>query len=301
MSSSLAVIICTFRREEVLVRTIEQVLAQNPPADEVAVIDQTPEHFPETQRFLEEMSTAGRIKWVRQEKPNLCVARNRGVLETTSALVHYLDDDVDLPAGLFAAHRQLHETPGIAGVTQDISTAPGWDRRYIDGKIDPADPALKQARRIDYFRGYNFSVKREAYIETSGFDEQFEGAVYRDEGDFAYRLQARGHGIATAPAANVVHLLSPSGGCRIPGNPSHQEWTKSLGFFIYGFRHQRLRHEIVPSLRAGPLRRENVVHPTRWPMAWIHYLRGFYRGWVRGRHPVVSPFADRTNIAGGGR
>ena len=54
---SVSVAIPTYNRERVLIDTIEHVLAQNPPADEVLVIDQTEEHEPETADFF-----AGRLE-----------------------------------------------------------------------------------------------------------------------------------------------------------------------------------------------------------------------------------------------
>ena len=67
----------TYNRERVLVETIEQVLAQDPPADEVLVVDQTETHGPETEAYLARADEAARIRWIKHWPPNLNGARNR--------------------------------------------------------------------------------------------------------------------------------------------------------------------------------------------------------------------------------
>src|SRR5260370_1119545 len=86
-----AVVIPTYQRERVLIDTVRLVLAQDPPPDEVLVIDQTPKHEPDTLDFLRTQSRAGVIRWIRQQPPNLPAARNRGLRDATSDIVLFLD------------------------------------------------------------------------------------------------------------------------------------------------------------------------------------------------------------------
>src|SRR5436190_18002406 len=102
---TVAVAIPTYLRGQVLLDTIEQVLAQDPSADEVVVVDQTPEHYPEVQAKLQGWHNAGRIKWVHQTTPNLPMARNTAVRESTSDVIIYIDDDVVLVPGFVGHHR----------------------------------------------------------------------------------------------------------------------------------------------------------------------------------------------------
>src|SRR4051812_40897473 len=102
--STVAVAIPTYLRGQVLLDTIEQVLAQDPPADEVVVVDQTPDHFPEVRAKLRGWHDAGRIKWVHQATPNLPMARNTALRESTSDVIIYIDDDVVLVPGFIGHH-----------------------------------------------------------------------------------------------------------------------------------------------------------------------------------------------------
>ncbi len=56
---------------------------------------------------------------------------------------------------------------------------------------------------------------------------------------------------------------------------------------LYAFRHGLRDGTFLSStwqaLRHGPLRRENVVNPRRWPEAWVGMFRGVAYGW-RNHH-----------------
>jgi GT2 family glycosyltransferase len=136
-------------------------------------------------------------------------------------------------------------------------------------------------------------VRRSALLAVGGFDEQFVGSAINEESDFARRLLAGGYRIVTEPGVNVLHLRAPAGGCRVPGNLSHPEWAKTVGHWIFAYRHLRggeFVQEVRRSLRGGPFRRENLVRPWRWPWAWGHFFRAMGEGRRRARAGVVSPF-----------
>jgi glycosyltransferase involved in cell wall biosynthesis len=286
---SLGIVVCTYRREAVLIETLQQIFNQDPPADEVVVVDQTSEHLPETDAFLQACQRDGKLRWVRQKSPSLCAARNQGVLSSVSEVLLFLDDDVLLPRAIVERHKAVYRDASVAAITQDIAMDESFDRRNVVGAhpSPTADP-----RQVDYLRGFNFSVRRAAFIEASGFDEQFVGAVYRDEGDFAQRLIRCRRKIVADRRCNVVHLRAPIGGCRIAGNRSHAEWTTSMNFFLYGFRYGAIWTELWCALRVGPLRRENVLNPIRWPVAIAGFCRGALEGYRRAYSVVRSPFMD---------
>ena len=77
--TTVCIAIPTYNRERVLLDTLEQVLAQDPPADEVLVVDQTVEHERETEEYLSHAHEEGKIRWVKHQPPNLPGARNRAL------------------------------------------------------------------------------------------------------------------------------------------------------------------------------------------------------------------------------
>src|SRR6476469_716579 len=123
---TVAVAIPTYLRGQVLLDTIEQVLAQEPSADEVIVVDQTPEHYPEVQAKLQGWHDAGRIKWVRQPTPNLPMARNTAMQESTAEVIIYIDDDVILEPGFIGHHRSNYSDSDVVAVCGRSILLRGW-------------------------------------------------------------------------------------------------------------------------------------------------------------------------------
>lgn len=293
---SVSVLIPTFGRDQLLVDTLNEVLAQVPAADEIVVLDQTPEHEPGVSSYLASGSAAGRFRWIQMEHPSLCAARNRGVQEARSEVVLFVDDDVLLPPGFVEAHRRSYLDREVGAVVGKIFVPrPGE-------AIDRAAPERSAASIADsgggpwaaQVLGSNFSVRKALYEEVGGFDEQLVGHVYYDESDFSRRLTAAGHRIRYEADAWQVHLKAPTGGCRIPGNTAFPEWMKSVNFLTFFFRYPldpSARQALKSAWRAGPLRRENVVAPSRWVKAWLSFGYAIYEGWRRGRADVLSPFS----------
>lgn len=307
-----AVVIATYMREQVLVDTIKQVLIQDPPADAVLVIDQTQNHEPSTTEFLKAQHQSRNIRWIRHSPPCLPGARNRGVLETDCEIVIFIDDDVLLPQGFVAKHGMNFQDPNVSFVVGQLFEHP--DLNFTDyGRLNmtssPPAPGLIDVGRYHKFahRGFvrnicggNFSVRRECYISAGGFDEHFLGAAACEDNDFARRCLAHGYRILYDQDCWLFHKRHQRGGCRIAGNTTNPEWTNSLGWLIGAFRYAEVDHRSFAKryyacMRVGPLRRENVLQPWRWPWAWMHFFFATYMGWRASREGVASPFARGTH------
>ncbi len=107
----ISVIIPTYRREEPLRDTLEDVLKQDYPAFEVLVVDQTPTHKPKIQAYLEQLTRDRKISWFRVDWASLPGARNYAVRRASGEIILFIDDDVQMPAGCLKAHaRNYHRT-----------------------------------------------------------------------------------------------------------------------------------------------------------------------------------------------
>lgn len=300
---TITVAIPTYLREDVLVATIDQVLSLDPPPDELIVVDQTPKHIQKTDRYLKQKSDAGEIKWIQFSPPNLCAARNIAVINSTSDIILFLDDDVLLPPKLIYKHRLAHLEQGVAVVAGDVFHRISNDMSSLSiqtptkGTIrEPFFANISKKQIIGGFIGCHFSVNRRIFIEVGGFNESFVASANWEEGDFIARLLMSGGRILFDPDIWIIHLRAPAGGCRIPGNKMSPEWSKSANFFLLKFRYGYMKtwREVLHSaLRSGPLRKENVIYLWRWPRAWAGFLYGIYYGWSRARKGTVSPFIHR--------
>lgn len=237
----LSVIIPTYGRETVLCDTLADVLRQDYPRVEILVVDQTPTHEPETQRYLDELVDQQAIRLFKVDWASLPGARNYGVRRSHGELILFLDDDVQLPAGYFAAHVQtFQERPDVGAVAGRV-----FDRMKLaddpNSVIDflppeAMDPGLAwyhidlvhttQPQQVLTARGCNMAFRRELF-ERYGlrFDERFRGSAVREESDFCLHIRQTRYIIWYNPEAKLVHLGEESGGC-------HDISTRSLQYQI---------------------------------------------------------------------
>ena len=242
----LSVIIPTYRREESLIESIEDLLKQEYPQFEIIVVDQTLEHTSEVQSSLETMVKKDQIKWFRVNWASLPGARNYGVRHAQGEIVIFIDDDVQLPEGYLLAHAQNYQNlPQIGAVAGRVldrmkqSDAQRGAKGYsteLKETLPPqaSDPGIAwyhldfvyliKPQKIITARGCNMSFRKEIFTKYNvWFDERFRGSAVREESDFCLRLRQTGYEIWYDPEAKLVHLGEETGGC-------HDISTKSLSY-----------------------------------------------------------------------
>jgi glycosyltransferase involved in cell wall biosynthesis len=109
-SSDIAVVIPTYNHAHFLEAAIESVLCQVPEPREIVVVDDGSSDRPQeiTRRFAD-------VRIVRQANAGLAAARNRGLRETSSPYLVFLDaDDRLLPGALAAGLKSLAEDESAA-------------------------------------------------------------------------------------------------------------------------------------------------------------------------------------------
>lgn len=242
MTPLISVIVPTYGREEPLRGTLTDVLAQDYPHYEVIVVDQTPDHEPETQALLDELAATGKIRLFQVEWASLPGARNYAIRRATGDIILFIDDDVQLPAGFLAAHaRNFQERPEVGAVAGRVFDRAKLAEARKDLKIDylppeAMDPGIAwyyinlvhtvQPQQVITARGCNMSFRREIF-EKYGikFDERFRGSAVREESDLCLQIRQTGFKIWYDPEAHLVHLGEETGGC-------HDISTRSLEYQI---------------------------------------------------------------------
>jgi GT2 family glycosyltransferase len=276
--AAVSVVIPTYRREGVLLDTLDHLLESRPRAVEVLVVDQTPRHAHETEARLRQLDQDGDIRWLRLDRPSIPGAMNVGLLRAKEEVVLFLDDDVVPDVHLVAAHSVAHAGDGVGLVAGRVLQP--WDVA-----AGPAEGAVafrfSSTRRlwVREFIGCNFSVKRTLALTLGGFDENFVHVAYRFERDFADRLLAAGGHILFEPAASIRHLKAPAGGTRVYGDhlrtvrPSH-----AVGEYYYILRRRRWP-ERLRGLLARPIAaiatRHHLRRPWQIPVTLTGELLGF--------------------------
>ena len=294
---AISVVVPTYRRERVLVETLEALSRQLRPDDELLVIDQTERHEPATDDRLRQLHETRVIRWIRQAPPSITAAMNRGLLEATREVVLFCDDDIVPGEELVTAHRGAHAAhPGI--VVAGRVTQP-WQR---DGRrTAPGGFASGEPRWIEEFMGGNFSVRRMDALQLGGFDENFVQVAYRFEAEFAHRVLSSGRRIRFEPAASLQHLHTSRGGTRSYGEhlrtaqPAHAVGAYYCALRIGSYRGW-LRECVTRPLRAIATR-YHLRAPWWIPMTLVAEVRALV--WavrlhrsgprlIRSSHPVVE-------------
>lgn len=207
-----AVVVVNFNGGELLRRCLASVLAQQPAAAEVLVVDNAStdgsvEQLPEGVTLLRQPCNGGFGAGV-----------NAGIAATHAAFVMTLNPDTELQPGCLAAvTAALDADPALGSVAPRILLAS--DPSLIDangigltsslGHIN-CDHGLRdedvgnQPRPVLGPMGGAALWRRSALERAGGFAENW--FLYWEDLDLALRLQRAGHGCLSAPDARVTHV-----------------------------------------------------------------------------------------------
>jgi len=260
-SANVSVVIPTYRREKVLIDTLEFLIALQPPPGEILVLDQTERHDLSTDAHLKALADAGSIRWFRLTEPSIPKAMNQGLRLATQELVMFADDDIKPEPELLFEHLAAHRTHGDVIVAGRVIQP--WEEGVdISGDTNFRFAGLRSAW-ISEFMGGNFSVRRSTALALGGFDENFVRVAYRFEAEFAHRFCASGRRIWFEPKACLHHLKDAAGGTRTYGDhlttwrPDH-----AVGAYYFALRTGAWRELFARPFRSV-MTRFHLRHPWR--------------------------------------
>lgn len=269
-----SIVIPSYCRGAVVLASLQALLGLDEPADEILVVDQTPEHSDDVEAALCALADRGSIRWLRLPRPSIPHAMNIGLTEAHGDFVLFLDDDIKPNSQLVAAHRRAQARHLlVAGMVLQPGQQPQ--------ALSPSEPfrfTSNAPSQIDEFMGGNFSIRRDVALALGGFDENFLGAGYRFEAEFAHRFTRKHGKIHYEPGAVVDHLQIVSGGTRAHGHHLRTlRPTHSVGAY----------YELLSTRRPGwvrkllwrPLRavrtRFHLRRPWWIPITLLAEFRGF--------------------------
>ncbi|QDV43156.1 N-glycosyltransferase [Stieleria neptunia] len=292
----ISIVIPTYRREGVLIDTIDFLLKMRPSAAEILVVDQSPTHEPDTERRLTALHQEHEIRWVRLAEPSIPKAMNHGLRLASQTLVLFLDDDItandDLVQRHFEAHSLHSDADAVVGQVLQPGEIPRDAQAMGDRNGLRADFEFPfystHGQWISNVMAGNLSVHREFALAIGGFDENFCGSAFRFESEFARRVVAGGGRIWFCPEASIDHLRAERGGTRSSGthltsaDPKH-----GIGDHYYAFLHGRGMEPWLYCVRR--LFREvrtkfHLTHPWWIPIKFVGELRAFWSGRKLAQH-----------------
>ncbi|HJX27414.1 MAG TPA: glycosyltransferase [Thermoanaerobaculia bacterium] len=213
-----SVVVCTRDRPAELARCLAALSRMEHPAFEVIVVDNAPRDD-SVRRIVAQTPH----RYVREERPGLDRARNRGIAEARHGLIAFTDDDTEAEPGWLAALAGAFADPRVAGVTVRVlpgaldTPAQRLFEQYGNGMSKGERPRLfdgatlrpaELLRAQDVGVGANMVFRREALEAAGGFDPALDvGTPARGAGDLDlfHRLLRSGAVLRYEPEARVRH------------------------------------------------------------------------------------------------
>lgn len=238
-------IIPSLNRGAILCNAVRMLLEQSHPLHEIIVVDQSPQPEENIRTTLSTWEQEGRIRWLRQKEPNASKARNRGALAASGDILLFLDDDIQVESGFVEAHARNYLDSNVVAVAGQVLEG----NREVTTELlaPPDDPAVGWIRfpknyakscKTSWMAAGNFSVRRAAYFQVGGMDENYRKGSFREESDFAMRFLESGYQFQFEPAASITHLgvrVIPYGGARTWTNPL--QWHHCVGDWYFNLKH----------------------------------------------------------------
>jgi glycosyltransferase involved in cell wall biosynthesis len=233
MMPAVAVVVPTYRRDDLLARCLERLLDQSlsPAEYEIIVCDDGPSES--TRRLVENLRSSGRptlryLAITATQGP--AAARNAGWRSSTAPIVAFTDDDC-LPD-----ERWLEE--GVAAIrTADAVTG----RTIVPLSPSPTDYERDTAGLATAeFITANCFCRRKVLKEIGGFDERFTTA-WREDSDLHFTLLERRKQIVRADRAVVVHPVRSA-----PWGVSLKQQAKGAFDLLLKQKHPHLYAQRIP-------------------------------------------------------
>lgn len=251
---AISVIILTWNGAEYIDACLTALLAQEPPASEIIVVDNsstdgTPdlvaERFPGV-RLIRNIRNVG-----------FAAGNNLGMRAATGDLLLLLNQDTEVHTGFLASLARTFDDPaiGIAGCKLlypdgTIQHAGGFLYRPRDesdhvGRHAPDDGRFDRPVDCEFVTAAALAISRAALARMGPLDEGFAPAYYEDA-DWCYRARAAGFRVVYQPQAVVTHHESTA-----TNSAGHERrFALNQGRIRFAFKHRpldRLRDEFGPA------------------------------------------------------
>lgn len=225
----LTIVVATRGRAESLTRCLVAILKGDHPDITVLVVDNDPtdEATADAVRGIGDP----RVVYLREARRGASVGRNRGLYETVTPIVAFVDDDTEPDvawarrvSGAFAARPSLDcvsgpvlaaslATPEEWAAENALVWNKGFERRYFSLAEPPPDSAIFPFSPGLFGIGANVAMRTEQARRVGGFDEALgpgTASLAGEDCEFFVRMVLAGMEIGYEPSAYVWHHHRPS-------------------------------------------------------------------------------------------
>ncbi|MBV9181813.1 MAG: glycosyltransferase family 2 protein, partial [Acidobacteria bacterium] len=223
-SPLISVVICTYNRCESLLVTLESLKQMSVPSHlgwELIIVDNnSSDPTRETIRSLLTSGVSLPVKYVLEPISGLSQARNRGIQESSGAIIAFLDDDVAVSEQwlqeVSRAFRE-HQAECIGGrvLLEENHPRPEWWDKTFDAAVGEFDRGpeviIDHTEETPIGIGANIFFKRTAFERCGGFRTDMGRNAQRlttgEETDMVQRLRHQGREVMYYPRALVYHRV----------------------------------------------------------------------------------------------
>lgn len=155
----LSIVVCTYRRPELLAACLRSCLEQQRPDGvryEIVVVDNDAQRSAGPVVAALEAETAVPLRYVHEPVANIATARNRGVREAVGTFVAFIDDDFIVPAEWMAAALRAFTRSGADVVLGDV-------RPIFEGDVAPGAGVVAAYTRHAREHGGRVVVQADGY------------------------------------------------------------------------------------------------------------------------------------------
>lgn len=218
--TTVSVIVCTRDRPGQLQNCLDSLVRLDPSPTEIIVVD----NASTTDETKQVAISHDAVRYIREDRPGLDIARNTGFSAATSELVAFVDDDVVIEQswlrGLIEGFRDA-DVSAVTGLVlaAELETEAQWtferhwpfNRGYLPKTFDNAYYEATKPYGTPSWEigaGANMAFRREVFEKVGPFDERLDVGAAGCSGDSEYwhRILAAGMTIRYEPRAVVRHF-----------------------------------------------------------------------------------------------
>lgn len=291
MSLAASIIIPTYNRRQILMKTLASLNHQSVPTDSYEVVVVVDGSTDGSFEFLSHLQTRYRLHALYQDNKGTAAAFNLGVQQAKNDVLIFLGDDQICSPDLVIAHLHAHErherlfVQGFYPVAREYLTGGAsllYDRTYRSAMAEAE--RLRQQGKSWGIWGGNISLRAEIWRELGGFDaSQFRGYGCEDT-DLGFRLSALDVAFHYEPKACSFHMHKCS--CRSLARQAYQEGHAEAALVQ--------KHHIIPRSMIATGAYRKVDSAALW--AWRHGPRAMRAAgvtataglWIADRLPFES-------------
>jgi GT2 family glycosyltransferase len=281
ISQRISVVICTRNRTPALKNCIEALLASSDTDFELVIVD----NAPDDNSTEELVKSFPQVRYVRENRKGLDIARNAGARAASCSIVAYTDDDVLIEKNWIKNIKGCFTDPKTMCVTGQVIPAAlqtewqyiferywGFNKGYVPRVFDDAYFAMHLPTCVPVWEigaGANMAFRKEVFERVGYFDERLDVGASGCSGDseFWYRILAEGWHCRYFPHVYVYH--------------QHRESKEALYSQIFYYMRGHVSALLVQYERYG--HKGNLKRAYRLLPGW--YYNRFKRRLLQGRTP----------------